>query len=57
MWVVEEIKNLKSDCNSFLISKNISRDPKGYISLSTEKSLLHSLEVRGGDVIERRKIK
>jgi hypothetical protein len=55
MLVVEELRNLNKDLNSFPISENIPRDPKGYISLSIEKSSLHSSEARRGDVIEIRK--
>jgi hypothetical protein len=55
MLVVEELGNLNKDWNSFLISENIPRDPKGDIPLSAEKSTLHSSEVRRGDVTERRK--
>jgi len=55
MLVVEDLGNLNRDCNSFLISVNVPRDPKGYIPLSSEKYSLHSLEIRGGGVFERRK--
>ena len=55
MLVVEELRNLNKDWNSFLILPNIPRDPKGDIPLSAKKSTLHSLEERRGDVTERRK--
>jgi hypothetical protein len=55
MLVVEELRNLNKDWNYFLISANISRDPKGDITLFAEKSTLHSSEVRRGDVTKRRK--
>jgi hypothetical protein len=55
MLVVEELRNLNKDWNSFLISANIPRDPKGDIPLSAEKSTLHSSEVRKEDVTEKRK--
>jgi hypothetical protein len=55
MLVVEELRNLNRYWDSFLISKNIPRDPKGYIPLSTEKSAFHSLDERGGGVSERGK--
>jgi hypothetical protein len=42
MLVVEELGNLNRDWNSFLISENIPKDPKGDIPLSAEKSTLHS---------------
>jgi hypothetical protein len=54
MLLVEELGNLNRDWNFFLILANIPRDPKGYITLSAQKSTLHSSEVRVGDV-ERRK--
>jgi hypothetical protein len=47
--------NLNKDCNSFLISVNIPRDPKGDIPLSADESTLHSSEAKKEDVTERRK--
>jgi hypothetical protein len=55
MLVVEELRHLNKDCDSFLISANIPREPKGDIPLSTEKSTLHSAEARKEDVTEKRK--
>jgi hypothetical protein len=55
MLVVEELRDLNKDCDSFLISTNIPRDPKGDIPLSADKSTFHSLEERGGGVVERGK--
>jgi hypothetical protein len=43
--------------NSFLISANIPRDPKGDIPLSAKESTLHNSEARNEDVTERRKRK
>jgi hypothetical protein len=53
--VVEEFRHLNKDYNSFLISANIPRDPKGYIPLSAEESTLHSSEARKEDVTKIRK--
>jgi hypothetical protein len=55
MLVVEEMGNLNRDGNSFMISENIPREPKGDIPLSAKKSMLHSSEVSRGNVVERRK--
>jgi hypothetical protein len=57
MLVVEELRNLNKDWNSFLISVHIPRDPKEYIPLSTKKSTLHSSEARKEGVTKRRKWK
>jgi hypothetical protein len=37
MLVIEELRNLNTEWNYFMISANIPRDPKGDISLSAEK--------------------
>ena len=55
MLVVEEIEKLNRDQVSFLISENISLDPKRYTPLSVEKSTFHSSGVKGGGVTERGK--
>jgi hypothetical protein len=55
MLVVEELRHLNKDWNSFMILANIPRDPKGDVPLSAEESTLHSSEARKEDVIERRK--
>jgi hypothetical protein len=55
MLVVEELRHLNKDWDSFLISANIPRDPKGDIPLSAEESTLHSSEVRKEDVTGKRK--
>jgi hypothetical protein len=55
MLVVEELRHWNKDWNSFMISDNIPRDPKGEIPLSAEESTLHSSEARKEDVTEKRK--
>jgi hypothetical protein len=55
MLVVEELRHLNKDWDSFLISANIPKEPKGDIPLSAEKSALHSAEARKEDATEKRK--
>jgi hypothetical protein len=55
MLVVEELRHLNKDWDSFMISANIPRDPKGDIPLSVEESMLHSAEARKEYVMGKRK--
>jgi hypothetical protein len=55
MLVVEELRHLNKEWDSFMISANIPRDPKGDIPLYVEKSSLHNAEARKGDVTKKRK--
>jgi hypothetical protein len=55
MLVVEELRHSNKDWDSFLISANIPRDPKGDIPISAEKSTIYSAEARNEDVTEKRK--
>jgi hypothetical protein len=54
MLVFEELRCLKKYWDSFLISANIPRDPKGNIPLPVEKKKLHSVEARKEDVTGKR---
>jgi hypothetical protein len=55
LLVVEELRKLNMNWDSFLTSANISLDPKGDNPLSIEKSTSNSSGVKGGGVIERGK--
>jgi hypothetical protein len=55
MLVVEELRHLNKNWDSFLILANIPRDPKGEIPLSAEKSSLQNAEARKEDVTKKRK--
>jgi hypothetical protein len=55
LLVVEELRKLNRDWDSFLTSTNISLDPKGDTPLSAEKSTSNSSGVKGGGVAERGK--
>jgi len=55
LLVVEELGHLKKDWDSFQISTNITRDPKGGIPLSSRKTTLHSVGERKDDATEKRK--
>ena len=55
LLVVEELRKLNMNWDSFLTSANISLDPKGDNPLSVEKSTSNSSGVKGGGVIERGK--
>jgi hypothetical protein len=55
LLVVEEIRKLNRDCDSFLTSTNISLDPKGDTPFSVEKSTSDSSGGKGGGAAERRK--
>jgi hypothetical protein len=43
LLVVEELRHLNKDWDSFMILVNIPRDPKGGIPLSTRETTLHSV--------------
>jgi hypothetical protein len=55
MLVAEELRHLNKEWDSFLISANIPKYPKGDIPLYVEKLSLHNAEARKGDVTEKRK--
>jgi hypothetical protein len=55
MLVVEELRHLNKDWDSFLVSDNILKDPKGDIPLSTKESTLQSSEERKEYVTRKRK--
>jgi hypothetical protein len=55
MLVVEEVRHLNKDWDSFLVSDNIPKDPKGDIPLSTKESTLQSSEERKEYVTGKRK--
>jgi hypothetical protein len=55
MLVVEELRHLNKDHDSFLILDSIPREPNGDIPLSVEETTLHSAEARKEDVMGKRK--
>jgi hypothetical protein len=55
LLVVEKLRHLKKDWDSFMISANIPRDPKGDIPLSARETMVHSAGARKEDVTGKRK--
>jgi len=57
MIVVENIRNLKRDCDSFSSSTNIPLDPKGDMPLSAEKLASNDSGGKGRSALEHGKCK
>jgi hypothetical protein len=55
LLVVEEIRKINRDWDSFLTSTNISLDPKGDTPLFAEKLTSNSSGVKGGGDVEKGK--
>jgi hypothetical protein len=55
LLVVEELRKINKEWDSFLNSTNISLDPKGDTPFSAEKSTSNSSWVKEGGVAERGK--
>jgi hypothetical protein len=55
MLVVEELRPLNKEWDSFFISANIHRDSEGDIPLSAKESVLHSSKERKEDVIGKKR--
>jgi hypothetical protein len=55
LLVVEELRHLNKDWDSFLISADIPRDPKGDIPLSARETTFHSTGARKEDVTRKGK--
>jgi hypothetical protein len=50
--VVEELKRLGNDQDSFILTKGISKDPKGYFPLFAERVTSHCAEDEAGSATE-----